>query len=115
MICFGNILINTLHKGAKDDDDDDNNNNNINNAQLQCVMQQYLNYTPHNLTISTHNSVSNGTNKGTAETNQQLNQKRECVVHNFLISSYHVQTDQPFSHVFVWPTLHSTFRNSLAA
>jgi hypothetical protein len=36
MVCFGNICINTLHKGAKDDDDDDddddNNNNNNNNT-----------------------------------------------------------------------------------
>jgi hypothetical protein len=31
MVCFGNICINTLHKGAKDDDDDDDNNNNNNN------------------------------------------------------------------------------------
>jgi hypothetical protein len=28
MLCLGNIIINTLHKGDDDDDDDDNNNNN---------------------------------------------------------------------------------------
>jgi hypothetical protein len=41
MVCFGNICINTLHKGAKDDDDDDDDdgdgdddNNNNNNAVI---------------------------------------------------------------------------------
>jgi hypothetical protein len=44
MVCFGYIIVNTLHKGYNMDDDDDNdddgddnnNNNNNNNNNLQC-------------------------------------------------------------------------------
>jgi hypothetical protein len=32
-VCFGNICINTLHKGVKEDDDDDDDDNN-NNTKL---------------------------------------------------------------------------------
>ena len=31
MVCFGYIIVNTLHKNDDDNDDDKNNNNNNNN------------------------------------------------------------------------------------
>jgi hypothetical protein len=44
MVCFGYIIVSTLHKGGKKDDDDDNNNNNNNNSgALEDMVSQWHN------------------------------------------------------------------------
>jgi hypothetical protein len=62
IVCFGNICINTLHKGDDDDDDDDdvnNNNNNNNNFALVGRKEELVCFADRNVEIE-RNSKGTG-------------------------------------------------------